>query len=161
MERLYPLFREMDVTPARDLATLPGGTAVTIAGVRRAMNTPPMRSGKRVVFVSLDDGTGPVSNVVFFHNVQKQIGSGIFQTHYMLIRGKTRRSCARGLSVTGEAAWDLLHVQREHAARGATLAEVTPLRRRTANTAQNTTVRTAPRTSQKHTNVLSGMGDQD
>lgn len=135
MERFYPLFREMGVTPARDLATLPGGTAVIIAGVRRATNTPPMRSGKRVVFVSLDDGTGPVSNIVFFHDIQEQIGSGVFQTHYMLVRGKTRRSGARGVSVTGEAAWDLLHVQREHAERGATLAEVMPLRRRIADTA--------------------------
>lgn len=135
MERFYPLFRELQVTPARDLGTLPGGTEVIIAGVRRATNTPPMRGGKRVVFVSLDDGTGPVSNVVFFHDVQEQIGSGVFQTQYMLVRGKTRRSGARGVSVTGDAAWDLLHVQREHAERGATLAEVTPLRRKTARTA--------------------------
>lgn len=53
----------------------------------------------------------------------------------MLVRGKTRRSGARGMSVTGDAAWDLLHVQRDHAEHGATLAEVTPLRRKTARTA--------------------------
>ncbi|ROR76136.1 DNA polymerase III, alpha subunit [Plantibacter flavus] len=135
MERFYPLFRELGVTPARNLGGLPGGTDVIIAGVRRATNTPPMRGGKRVVFVSLDDGSGPVSNVVFFHDVQEQIGSGVFQTQYMLVRGKTRRSGARGVSVTGDAAWDLLHVQREHEERGATLAEVTPLRRRTAQSA--------------------------
>ncbi len=76
-----------------------------------------------------------MSNVVFFHDVQEQIGSGVFQTQYMLVRGKTRRSGARGVSVTGDAAWDLLHVQREHAERGATLAEVTPLRRRAAQSA--------------------------
>lgn len=130
MERFYPLFRELGITPARDLGDLPGGTEVVIAGVRRATNTPPMRGGKRVVFVSLDDGTGPVSNIVFFHDIQEQIGSGVFQTHYMLVRGTTRRSGARGVSVTGAAAWDLLHVQREHEERGATLAQVTPLQRR-------------------------------
>lgn len=129
MERFYPLFRELGVTPARDLMDLPGGTEVLIAGVRRATNTPPMRDGKRVVFVSLDDGTGPVSNVVFFRDVQEQIGSGVFQTHYMLVRGTTRRSGARGVSVTGTAAWDLLHVQREHDMNGTSLAVFRPLRR--------------------------------
>jgi error-prone DNA polymerase len=129
MERFYPLFRELGVTPARDLMDLPGGTEVLIAGVRRATNTPPMRGGKRVVFVSLDDGTGPVSNVVFFHDVQEQIGSGVFQTHYMLVRGTTRRSGARGVSVTGAAAWDLFAAQHEWLASGSGLVDITPLRR--------------------------------
>ncbi|MET0954481.1 MAG: DNA polymerase III subunit alpha, partial [Cryobacterium sp.] len=60
MRKFYPLFAELGVTPASQLATLPGGTEVLLAGVRRATNTPPMRGGRRVVFVSLDDGTGPV-----------------------------------------------------------------------------------------------------
>lgn len=89
-----------------------------------------MRGGKRVVFVSLDDGTGPVSNIVFFHDAQEQLGSGVFQTHYLIIKGETRRSGARGVSVTGTDAWDLLYVQHEHQTRGAALAEVVPLRRR-------------------------------
>ncbi len=129
MERFYPLFSELGVTPARDLMDLPGGTEVLIAGVRRATNTPPMRGGKRVVFVSLDDGTGPVSNVVFFHDVQEQIGSGVFQTHYLLVRGTTRRSGARGVSVTGAAAWDLFAAQHEWSASGSDLVDITPLRR--------------------------------
>jgi error-prone DNA polymerase len=132
MERFYPLFRELGVTPVDKLIDLPGGTEVIIAGVRRATNTPPMRGGRRVVFVSLDDGTGPISNIVFFHDAQDKIGSGVFQTHYMLVKGKTRRSGTRGVSVTGDEAWDLLEVQREHEQRGATLAQVTPLRRRAA-----------------------------
>ncbi|MET0954522.1 MAG: DNA polymerase III subunit alpha, partial [Cryobacterium sp.] len=97
------------------LATLPGGTEVLLAGVRRATNTPPMRGGRRVVFVSLDDGTGPVANVVFFHDAQESIGSGVFQTELMLVRGRTRRSGARGVSVTGDGMWDLVTVARNRA----------------------------------------------
>jgi error-prone DNA polymerase len=63
-----------------------------------------------VVFVSLDDGTGPVSNVVFFHDAQERIGGGVFHTNYMLVRGRTRRSGAKGLSLTGENLWDLVDV---------------------------------------------------
>jgi error-prone DNA polymerase len=113
MRKYYPLFAELGVTPASELATLPGGTEVLLAGVRRATNTPPMRGGRRVVFVSLDDGTGPVSNVVFFHDAQERIGGGVFQTDLMLVRGRTRRSGARGVSVTGEDMWDLVAVAKE------------------------------------------------
>jgi error-prone DNA polymerase len=115
MRKFYPLFAELKVTPASELATLPGGTEVLLAGVRRATNTPPMRGGRRVVFVSLDDGTGPVSNVVFFHDAQERIGGGVFQTDLMLVRGRTRRSGARGVSVTGEDLWDLVTVAKEQA----------------------------------------------
>jgi error-prone DNA polymerase len=115
MRKFYPLFSELGVTPASELATLPGGTEVLLAGVRRATNTPPMRGGRRVVFVSLDDGTGPVSNVVFFHDAQERIGGGVFQTDLMLVSGRTRRSGARGVSVTGEGMWDLVTVAKERA----------------------------------------------
>jgi len=115
MTRFYPLFTELGVTPASELVNLPGGTEVLVAGVRRATHTPPMR----VVFLSLDDGTGPVSNVVFFHDAQAKIGAPVFRTHYALIRGRTRRTGARGVSVTGEQMWDLLDVAGKVRARQA------------------------------------------
>ncbi|HZK60177.1 MAG TPA: DNA polymerase III subunit alpha [Cryobacterium sp.] len=113
MARFHALFAELGVTPASQLGSLPGGTEVLIAGVRRATNTPPMRGGRRVVFVSLDDGTGPVSNVVFFHDAQERVGGRVFATNYMLVRGRTRRSGAKGVSVTGENLWDLFDVARQ------------------------------------------------
>ncbi|MEC5149914.1 DNA polymerase III subunit alpha [Cryobacterium sp. GrIS_2_6] len=119
MTRFHPLFKELGVTPASQLINLPGGTEVLVAGVRRATNTPPMRDGRRTVFVSLDDGSGPVSNVVFFHDAQAQIGAPVFRTHYALIRGRTRRTGARGVSVTGEQMWDLLEVASKVRARKA------------------------------------------
>ena len=109
MKRFYPLFRELGVTPARDLLSLPSGSEVMVAGVRRATNTPPMRNGRRTVFVSLDDGTG-LSNLVFFPDAQARIKNKIFRTNYMLVRGTTRRSGAKGISVTGHMAWDLLEL---------------------------------------------------
>ncbi|TDW28658.1 DNA polymerase III subunit alpha [Cryobacterium psychrophilum] len=113
MTRFHSLFTELGVTLASELGNLPGGTEVLLAGVRRATNTPPMRGGRRVVFISLDDGSGPVSNVVFFHDAQERIGAHVFQTKYMLVRGKTRRSGAKGVSVTGDNLWDLFDVARE------------------------------------------------
>ncbi|PPG03051.1 DNA polymerase III subunit alpha [Pseudoclavibacter sp. RFBI5] len=118
MERFFPLFRQLGVTPASSLMDLPGGTDVLIAGVRRATNTPPMRGGRRTVFVSLDDSTG-LSQIVFFHDAQERAGNRVFRTHYMLARGKTRRSGAKGISVTGDMAWDLLEVAQLMSASGA------------------------------------------
>jgi error-prone DNA polymerase len=88
-----------------------------------------MRGGRRVVFVSLDDGTGPVSNVVFFHDAQERVGGQVFATNYMLVRGRTRRSGAKGVSVTGENLWDLFDdvahqvTQRQFAEQVAAAAE--------------------------------------
>ncbi|NHU86285.1 DNA polymerase III subunit alpha [Kocuria sp. JC486] len=112
MQRFHPLFRQLGVVPAKRLVELPDNTEVLIAGVRRATNTPPMRSGKRVVFVSLDDGTG-LSNIVFFPDAQERIKNKVFRTNYMLVRGVTRRQGARGISVVGDMAWDLLTTQRQ------------------------------------------------
>ena len=121
MEQFHDLFRNIGVTPASKLLDLPGGSEVLVAGVRRATHTPPMRGGTgRVVFCSLDDGTGPVTQVVFFTDTQARIGAAAFHTHYMLVRGTTRRTGARGISITGEEVWDLHDVahtinQRTHA----------------------------------------------
>lgn len=113
MERFYPLFQRLGVTPARDLLSLRSGTEVLVAGVRRATNTPPMRNGRRTVFVSLDDGTG-LSNIVFFPDAQERVKNRVFRTAYMLVRGRTRRQGARGVSITGAMAWDLTNLPAEH-----------------------------------------------
>lgn len=117
IEKFYPLFKELGVTPASELINLPGGTPVLIAGIRRATNTPPQRSGKRVVFASIDDGSGPLANVVFFSDAQEKHGGAVFHTRYVLIRGVTRRSGAKGVSVTADDVWDLLDVAEKVRAR--------------------------------------------
>jgi error-prone DNA polymerase len=88
---------------------LRGNTDVLIAGVRIATQTPPMRSGKRVVFVSLDDGTG-CADATFFDEAQQRCSSVLFNNKLLLIAGKTRRTGVRGVSVLAENAWDLREV---------------------------------------------------
>ncbi|TFC49775.1 hypothetical protein E3O47_10290 [Cryobacterium sp. TMT2-17-1] len=57
--------------------------------------------------------------MVFFHVAQAQIGAPVYHTHYALVRGRTRRTGARGVSVTGEQMWDLLDVAGKVRARQA------------------------------------------
>jgi error-prone DNA polymerase len=77
-----------------------------VAGIRVASQTPPMRSGKRFVFVSLDDGSG-CSDATFFDDAQQRCSHVLFNTRLMLIGGKVRRTGARGVSIMAENAWRL------------------------------------------------------
>lgn len=106
MDSHRPLLERLGVTTADKLLSLRNGTEVLVAGVRVATQTPPMRGGRRVVFISIDDGTGCVDSV-FFHEAQESAGPLLFGTRLLLIRGTTRRTGPRGISISASMAWDL------------------------------------------------------
>ena len=101
-----PLLDELGVTAASELGQLRGGTEVTVAGVRVATQTPPMRTGKRVVFISVDDGSG-CADTTFFEDAQRCSVEVLFGTPLLLIRGRVRRTGERGVSINAEQALDL------------------------------------------------------
>ena len=106
LEMYRPMLDEMGVLRADELVGLRSKTEVLVAGVRVATQTPPMRSGKRVVFVTLDDGTG-CSDSTFFDEAQSRCSHILFNTRLVLIAGKTRRTGVRGVSIMAENAWDI------------------------------------------------------
>jgi error-prone DNA polymerase len=106
IELYRPMLEDMGVVNANELVGLRNKTEVLIAGVRVATQTPPMRSGKRVVFISLDDGTG-CSDSTFFDEAQARCSHILFNNRLLLISGKTRRTGVRGVSIMAENAWDL------------------------------------------------------
>ncbi len=106
LELYRPMLDEMGVLRADELVGLRSKTEVLVAGVRVATQTPPMRSGKRVVFVTLDDGTG-CSDSTFFDEAQSRCSHILFNTRLVLIAGKTRRTGVRGVSIMAENAWDI------------------------------------------------------
>ena len=106
LEQYRPMLDEMGVMRSDELVGLRSKTDVLVAGIRVATQTPPMRSGKRVVFVSLDDGSG-CSDSTFFDEAQKRCSHILFNTKLLLISGKTRRTGVRGVSIMAENAWDL------------------------------------------------------
>ena len=67
-----PLLRDLGVTRAKDLRRKRGGTRVMVAGVKVASQTPAIRSGQRIIFLTLDDATGPVE-VTVFESVQPKV----------------------------------------------------------------------------------------
>ncbi|GAB3189356.1 DNA polymerase III subunit alpha [Nesterenkonia suensis] len=94
------------VTRAEDLLTLRSGSTVRVAGIRVATQTPPMASGRRVVFISLDDGTG-CADVAFFDEAQNNAGEILFTARLMLVEGTIRRTGPRAVSIQACEAWDL------------------------------------------------------
>jgi error-prone DNA polymerase len=110
MDSHRPMLDRLGVTTADKLLGLRNGSEVLVAGVRIATQTPPMRGGRRVVFISIDDGTGCIDSV-FFHEAQEQAGLLLFGTRLLLIRGTTRRTGPRGISLSANMAWDLSRVE--------------------------------------------------
>lgn len=100
------LLSALRVTPARDLLRCRNGSSVLVAGVKVATQTPPVRSGKRVIFLTLDDSTGP-ADAAFFEDVQADYASTLFSSWLLLISGVVRRSGPKGISLRGTGAWEL------------------------------------------------------
>ncbi len=126
----------LGVVPAARLFEQRNRDEVLVAGVKVAIQTPPVRSGRRVVFLSLDDGSGP-SDVTFFEDAQGPYAATIFGNWLLLARGQIRRTGPRGISLNGTGAWDLAELHESYCrvltARGrrAALEEVRSLLTRT------------------------------
>ncbi len=97
---------ELGVVSARRLREARHGETVLVAGAKAATQTPPIRSGKRVVFSTLDDGTGLV-DLAFFDDSHDACAHTVFHSWLLLVRGVVQRRGPRSLSVVGSAAWNL------------------------------------------------------
>ncbi|WP_328975605.1 DNA polymerase III subunit alpha [Streptomyces canus] len=123
---------ELGVVSARRLREARHGEAVLVAGAKAATQTPPIRSGKRVIFSTLDDGTGLV-DLAFFDDSHDACAHTVFHSWLLLVRGVVQRRGPRSLSVVGAAAWNLAELVELRDGEGldavaARLAEPAPVR---------------------------------
>ena len=100
------LLEAIGTTKACNLLTGRSRRQVFIGGVKVAVQTPPIRSGKRVIFLTLDDATGPV-DAAFFEDAQGPYAQTVFSSWLLLIRGDLRRTGPRGVSVRATGCWEL------------------------------------------------------
>ncbi|WP_368861312.1 OB-fold nucleic acid binding domain-containing protein, partial [Streptomyces clavuligerus] len=105
MDHQRRLLRELGATDARRLGGLRAGDSVLVAGVRAATQTPPIPSGKRIIFVTLDDGSGLV-DLAFFEDSHDACAHTVFHSGLLLVRGTVQRRGGRA-TVVGTMAWDL------------------------------------------------------
>jgi error-prone DNA polymerase len=106
-----PLLAELGVVRARDLWRQRAGARVMVAGVKVASQTPAIRSGQRIIFLTLDDATGPV-DVTVFESVQPRVARTVFHASVLAVLGQVRRTGVRGVSVIAEDVWDLVALHR-------------------------------------------------
>jgi error-prone DNA polymerase len=104
------LFAALGVTPAADLLSCRNSAELLVGGVKVATQTPAVRSGRRVIFLTLDDTTG-LSDATFFEDVQGPYAATVFASWLLVVRGVMRRTGPRGRSLRATAAWDLTVLQ--------------------------------------------------
>jgi error-prone DNA polymerase len=106
-----PLIADLGATRARDLWRRRRDERVMVTGVKVASQTPAIRSGQRIVFLTLDDATGPIE-VTVFESVQPQVARTVFHSFVLAVVGTVRRTGRKGVSVVAEDVWDLVALHR-------------------------------------------------
>ena len=101
-----PMLAELGAVRSTGLLSCRSQQEILVGGVKVATQTPPIRSGHRVVFLTLDDGAGPV-DATFFPDVQDPYAQTVFSSWLLLVRGQVRRTGARGVSLRATGCWDL------------------------------------------------------
>ena len=140
MELYADLLAEIGYTPAAELPKRRNDTEVWIAGVKVASQTPAIRSGQRIIFVTLDDVTGPIDATVF-ERVQARCARTVFHSWLLLLRGAVRKRGGAslihktdpnnvGITVVVNEAFDLAELAKDRKAGHSVAAALGRQRRR-------------------------------
>jgi error-prone DNA polymerase len=100
------LLRDLGATTSADLRRKRGDSWVMVAGVKVSSQTPAVRSGQRIIFLTLDDATGPIE-VTVFERVQERCARTVFHGFLLAVWGRLRRTGVGGVSIAAEEVWDL------------------------------------------------------
>ena len=106
LEFYAEFLNEIGAVKSSDLLKQRSGASILVAGVKVALQTPPVRSGKRVLFLTIEDGYG-CNDATFFTDVQDRYASAVFDSWLLLVRGQVRRTGPRGVSLRATGAWEL------------------------------------------------------
>jgi len=87
------------------LSRMGEGEKVKVAGIRVILHTPPTRSGKRVVFLTMEDEDGLI-DVTIFPSTQEDCSRDIFEADFLLIEGFVQKH-GSAVSVIANKVFDL------------------------------------------------------
>ncbi len=96
---LRNVLRKQNVVMSRDLRRIPRGSTVRVSGILILVHTPPTKSGKRVMFLTLEDETG-LFDVVVFSKAQSRFAKLILTSEVLTIEGRLQRKGPGGLSIS-------------------------------------------------------------
>ncbi|HET7483729.1 MAG TPA: OB-fold nucleic acid binding domain-containing protein, partial [Actinomycetota bacterium] len=123
MELYRSLLQEIGCVPAHELNRCRNDSLVWVAGVKVASQTPAIRSGQRIIFLTLDDFTGPI-DVTVFERVQPRCARTVFHSWLQLVRGNVRKRGGAsftyetdptnvGLTVVAQEVFDLAELAQD------------------------------------------------
>lgn len=98
LEPLREDLSAIDVVMAKDLRRIPSGRKVRVSGILVILHTPPTKSGKRVMFITMEDESGLIDLVVF-PRIQKIYARLILTSTVITVEGKLQRQ-GNGLSIS-------------------------------------------------------------
>lgn len=96
---IRPMLRRHNIIRASDLRRLKTDDIVRLTGLQIIYHTPPTKSGKRVMFLTLEDETG-LFDVVVFENVQKRFAETILTSQTLTIEGTLQRRGVNGKAIS-------------------------------------------------------------
>lgn len=99
LEALRPKLAAQRIVTAMDLRRIPSGRRVRITGILVIVHTPPTKSGKRVMFITMEDETG-LMDVVAFPKAQAGFARDILTSEVLTVEGRLQRLGKHGLSIS-------------------------------------------------------------
>ncbi len=116
LELVRENLRKLGVLTAEEIRRARAGRRVTTAGVVIRPHRPPTRSGRTVVFLTLEDETG-LADVTIFEKVYQKYGPVIFANGLLVVKGRLEKQ--HGTAIVAEHIEPLdLGVRRDDEARG-------------------------------------------
>jgi error-prone DNA polymerase len=96
---LRNILRKQNVVTSSNLRRIPSGSKVRVSGMLILVHTPPTKSGKRVMFLTLEDETG-VFEVVVFSKAQDRFARIILTSEVLTLEGRLQRQGPTGLAIS-------------------------------------------------------------
>jgi error-prone DNA polymerase len=90
LEPLRPALAKTGVITAQDLRRIKAGQSVIVTGVLVIVHTPPTKSGKRVMFITMEDETG-LLDVVAFPKALDRYARASLTSEVLTVKGRLQR----------------------------------------------------------------------
>lgn len=82
---------EIKYTPSIEAEKLENKAIIEVAGIIVARQTPPVRSGRRIIFLTLQDATGLV-DITVFPEAQEEYAKAVYQSYMIKVKGTIRKT---------------------------------------------------------------------
>ncbi len=96
---LRSFFISKRIVTAQDLRRIPTGRRVRVAGLLVIIHMPPTKSGKRVIFITLEDETG-LLDLVMFPKAQDRFARAVMTSEVLTVEGRLQKEGRNGLSIS-------------------------------------------------------------